>query len=126
MQNVQGNTPIALDEGHHRLFAGARRPAQLVIIDTNTGRPVAEVGINNDTDDLFYDSANKRLYVSCREGFIDVIEQRDGDHYGLITRIPTAAGARTSTFSAQLNGFYLGIPRTGDKPAEIRVFSVKR
>jgi len=126
LRGVQGNTPIDLDEDHHRLFVGARRPAQLLIIDTNTGRPVAEVGINNDADDLFYDSANKRVYVSCGEGFIDVIEQRDGDHYELVTRIPTVAGARTSTFSAQLKGFYLGVPRTGDKPAEIRVFSVKR
>jgi hypothetical protein len=30
---------------------------------TDTGRPVARVDTNSDADDLFYDPANKRIYV---------------------------------------------------------------
>jgi len=44
----------------------------------------------------------------------------------LLERIPTVAGARTSTFASQLNGFYLGVPRRGDEPAEIRVFKTEK
>jgi len=114
-----------LDEAHHRLFVGARQPAQLLILDTATGHSVAEVENNGDADDLFFDPNHKRVYVSCGEGFVDEVEQHNSDHYELKARIPTAAGARTSTFSAQLNAFYLGVPRRGDEAAEIRIFKAR-
>jgi DNA-binding beta-propeller fold protein YncE len=126
LENVEGNSPLGLDEAHHRLFIGTRHPAQLLVLDTTTGKPIANVDISSDADDLFYDPVNKRIYVSCGEGFIDVIEQRDADHYELIARIPTVAGARTSTFSGKLNAFYLGVPRRGEQPAELRIFKVEK
>ncbi|HZR29565.1 MAG TPA: hypothetical protein VFA71_12380 [Terriglobales bacterium] len=122
LTDIQGNTPIALDEAHNRLFVGARQPAQLAVFNAVSGKLVAKVDINNDTDDLFYDPAHKRIYVSCGEGFIDVIAQHDANDYQLLERIPTVAGARTSTFAAGLNGFYLGVPRRGEEPAEVLVF----
>jgi hypothetical protein len=62
--------------------------------------------------------------ASCFVGrcSIDVIEQRDADHYRSLRRIPTAAGARTSAISVALNLFCLGVPKRGREPAEIRVF----
>jgi DNA-binding beta-propeller fold protein YncE len=126
LEDVEGNSPLGLDEAHHRLFVGTRHPAQLLVLDTTTGKPTAKVDISSDADDLFYDPVNKRIYVSCGEGFIDVIEQRDADHYKLSTRIPTVAGARTSTFSGKLNAFYLGVPRRGGQPAELRIFKVEK
>lgn len=119
------NVPMGLDEAHHRLLVGTRHPAQLLILDTDTGKAVARVDTSNDADDLFYDPANKRIYVSCGEGFVAVVEQRDADHYRLLARIPTVAGARTSAFSGELNSFYLGVPRREDQPAEVRVFRLK-
>jgi DNA-binding beta-propeller fold protein YncE len=124
LANAEGNTPLGLDEARHRLFVGTRHPAQLVVLDTATGKAVAKINTNSDADDLFYDPAHKRIYVSCGEGFIDVIEHRDADHYRLIARVPTVAGARTSAFSAELSSFYLGVPRRGDQPAELRIFKV--
>lgn len=125
LADAEGNTPLGLDEATHRLFIGTRHPAQLVVLDTATGRVVATIDTNNDADDVFYDPANKRIYVSCGEGFIDVLEQRDADHYRLIARVPTVAGARTSAFSIEGDRFYLGVPRRGDQPAELRVFRVR-
>ena len=75
-----------------------------------------------DTDDVFYDRSLQRLYVSCGEGFVDVIDQRDADHYRLRERVPTRAGARTSFFSVELNAFYVAVPKRGEQDAEIRVF----
>jgi hypothetical protein len=118
----EANYPIDLDEDRHRLFVGCRRPARMVVFDTGTGNPVANIAINGDTDDLFYDSVRKRVYVSSGDGSIDLIEQRDADHYQSLGRIPTVAGARTSTLSVALNLFCLGVPRRGSDAAEIRVF----
>ncbi len=121
----QGNTPIALDETHHRLFVGCRQPARLVVFDTSTGKRVADVVISGDTDDLFYDARHGRIYVSCGEGFVDIIEQLDADHYRRREQISAVPGARTSTFSLDLNALFLGVPRRGEQAAEIRVFLAK-
>jgi DNA-binding beta-propeller fold protein YncE len=62
---ARANYPLALDEEGHRLFVGCRHPAKIVILDTSSGRQSGAIDICGDTDDLFYDAARKRLYVSC-------------------------------------------------------------
>lgn len=122
VRRVKENTPIGLDEAHHRLFLGAREPPRLVVLDTLSGKTVAEVPIDGFADDLSWDPARRRIYISCGAGFIDVIQQQDADHYRPLDRVSTSDGAATSTFSGQLNSLYVGVPRRGDEPAEIRVF----
>ena len=126
VEKLDANFPMALDEPNHRLFIGCRKPARLVVFDTSTGKLVAELAISGDTDDLFYDAKLKRLYISCGEGFVDVIAQQDADHYKLLEKIPTRAGARTSFFSADLNEFYLAVPQRGNSAAEMRIFAVQK
>ncbi len=126
LAGTQGNYPIDLDEEHHRLFVGCRQPPRMIVFDTGSGKPVANVDISGDTDDLFYGPARKRVYVSSGDGSIDVIEQRDADHYQAQRPIPTVAGARTSALSVELHMFCLGVPRRGSEPAEIRVFRTLR
>ena len=125
MEKYQANFPMTLDEANHRLFIGCRRPARLVVFDTETGKPVSNLEISGDTDDLFYDAQHKRIYTSCGEGFIDVIGQTDRDHYETLGRIPARAGARTSFFSAEMSRFYLAVPQRRNQPAEIRAFDVQ-
>src|SRR5207249_2540532 len=36
MEKFQANFPMALDEASHRLFVGCRKPARLVVFDTET------------------------------------------------------------------------------------------
>lgn len=122
LPDAKANFPMALDEANHRLFVGCRNPAKLVVLDTVPGKSVSELAIVGDTDDLFYDAKRKRIYVSGGEGFVDVIEQRDADDYKLLEKIETAPGARTSFFSAELDQFYLAVPRRGAQGAEIRVY----
>lgn len=122
MTKFRANFPMALDEANHRLFVGCRQPPRLVVFDTVSGQPVTDLALSGDTDDLFYDAQRKRLYASCGEGFVDVFGQRGADSYQLRERIPTRAGARTSFFSAELDGFYLAVPQRGKLEAELRVF----
>lgn len=125
MEKFQANFPMALDETNYRLFIGCRKPARLVVLDTTTGKPVADMAISGDIDDLFYDANLKRLYLSCGEGFIDVIDQRRADTYQLRERIPTRTGARTAFFSKDLNEFYLAVPLRGEQSAEIRNYQTQ-
>ena len=124
MEKLRANFPMALDEANHRLFVGCRRPARLAVLDTATGQPVTDIAISDDSDDLFYDPGRKRLYASCGEGFIDVIEQRHGDHDEPLAHLPTRGGARTSFYSGEAGRLFLAVPRSGGQPAEIRIFAV--
>ena len=122
--SAKANYPMALDEANHRLFIGCRRPAKAVIFDTTTGKQVSSFDIVGDTDDLFYDAARKRLYVSGGEGFIDVFQTGDGNGFTRVGHIATAAGARTSLFVPDLNRLFLAVPHRGRQRAEIRVYDI--
>src|SRR5215831_11583218 len=95
---ARSNFPMALDEANRRLMVAARSPARLVVLDTSSGRAVASLPTVGDADDLFYDAALRRIYISGGEGFIDTFQQEDPDHYRPLGRITTALGARTSYF----------------------------
>jgi DNA-binding beta-propeller fold protein YncE len=119
------NFPMALDEAGHRLFVGCRRPAKLLVYDTATGKETGAADIVGDTDDLFYDAARKRLYVSGGDGFIDVLDAREPATPTRLARVATSAGARTSLFAPAQNRLYLAVPHRGAQRAEIRVYEVR-
>jgi DNA-binding beta-propeller fold protein YncE len=118
---AKANFPMALDETNHRMFIGCRRPAKVLVYDITSGKEIASFPTVGDTDDLFYDVARKRLYVSGGEGFVDVM-QDSGGTFNRIAHIPTAPGARTSLFVPDQNRLFLAVPHRGNQKAEIRVF----
>jgi DNA-binding beta-propeller fold protein YncE len=119
------NFPMALDEANHRLFAGCRKPARLLVLDTESGKRVALFPCPGDTDDLFYDAARKRVYVAGGEGFLEAFQQNSADQYQSLGKIATASGARTGLYVPDLNRFYLAVPHRGNQGAEIRVYLVE-
>ena len=118
------NFPMALDDAHQRLFVVARRPAELLIFDTGSGKLVGHLAAVGDSDDVWYDAALKRIYASGGEGFISVFEQTDADHYRALAKIHTAPGARTSFFSPELSRLFLAVPHRGAQQCELRVYEV--
>jgi DNA-binding beta-propeller fold protein YncE len=119
------NFPMALDETHHRLFVGFRKPAKLVVFDTESGKAVATLDSPGDADDIFYDNSRQRIYVSGGDGSIGIVQQNDGDHYKTMAKIPTSTGARTSLFVPELSRFYLAVPHRGAQTAEVRVYEAQ-
>ncbi len=124
VKEAGGNYPIALDEFRNRLFVGCRGPARVVVFDTTTGNALASIPISGDADDMFYDSVLQLVYVSCGEGFLDIVTQGNGDAYRFNSRLETASGARNSAFSSELSSVFVAVPRRGKEPAEIRVFLI--
>jgi len=121
------NFPMALDEAHHRLVVGCRRPPLLDVLDTETGREVASVTIPGDTDDVWYDAEQQRIYVSCGEGYLAVLRQSDPDHYEIVSRVRTQRGARTSLYDQASHLLYLLVPRHADSAApEVWVFQTRQ
>jgi DNA-binding beta-propeller fold protein YncE len=124
LAEARANFPMALDEANHRLMVGCRQPARLVVLDTESGKAVASVACAGDTDDVFYDAARGRVYVSGGAGEVSVIGQKTPDTYEAVGAVKTAAGARTSFFVAETGRLYVAVPRRGGQRAEVRVYEV--
>jgi hypothetical protein len=116
------NYPMTLDEAHHRLLIGCRTPARMLAIDTESGKQTASIEIVGDTDDLFYDASRSRVYVIGGQGFVDVFEQRDANHYNRIAHYPTAPGARTGLFVPDWGKLFVAVPHRGEQRAEVLVY----
>lgn len=125
----ESNFPMALDEADHRLFVATRVPPRLAVFDTSSGHLVAALPTVQDSDDLYYDSARKRVYVSGGEGYISVFQQEDVDHYKLRARVQTAIGARTAGYFGKgrkgFDRFYLAVPARADHGAEVWIYTVQ-
>jgi hypothetical protein len=123
---AEANYPLAFDAKNGRVFAGCRRKPMVVVLDAKSGKEVAGIEIPADTDDLFYDAKRERLYASCGEGFLAVLQRHDADHFAVIDRIPTGKLARTCLFDAETGRLYLPVPRQqGKDNPELRIFQVK-
>ena len=116
---------MALDETNHRLFVGCRNPTKVIVYDTVSGKAEGMIDVAGDIDDIFYDLKTKRLYASCGEGFLCVVQQIDPDHYLVMARIPTAKGARTSLFVPEHRRLYVAVPHREGQQAEIWVYTVQ-
>ena len=115
-----GNFPMALDEVNHRLFVGCRLPSKLVVLNTESGDPIAKIDISGDPDDVFYDANRHRIYAICGAGKIDVVEQIDPKTYKTSTKVDTAEGARTGLFVPERDTLFVAVPHRGSQQAEIR------
>jgi YVTN family beta-propeller protein len=126
---VEHNFPMSLDETNHRLFVGTHQPPRLAVFDTNTGHLVATLPSVQDTDDLYYDAARKRVYMVGGEGFLYVFQQKDADHYELLSKVSTALGARTAGYFGKgkkgFDRFYLAVPARAGRGAELWIYTVQ-
>jgi YVTN family beta-propeller protein len=122
LHGYKANFPMSLDEPGKRVFIGCRSPARLLALDMDTGKIAADAEISGDTDDLFFDPKRNRVYVSCGEGFIDVISCAVGERLQRIGHIVTRGGARTSFYSPELDELYLAVPQRGTNAAEMRIY----
>jgi len=123
LKTGKANYPMAFNEADHRVFVVTRKPAQLVVLDSDSGAMVGSVPCVSDADDLYYDAGRKRIYVPGGEGFISVIQQIDADHYRPLAKIPTTVGARTGLWYEKRDRFYLAVPASSKQGAALWVYA---
>jgi len=129
LNGMEGNFPMALDEADHRLFIGVHVPPRVAVVDTVSGRVVAQLPSPQDSDDLYFDTVRKRIYAPGGEGYIQVLQMIDPDHYKALDKIPTAIGAKTAGYYGKqgkgFDRFYLAVPARGGQSAEVRIYTVQ-
>ena len=118
------NVAMALDETNHRLFVSTRNPGKLVVLNSDSGKVIADLSSVGMVDDMAYDASHKRIYLAG-DGHVDVFEQKDPDHYFLLASVPGSFRAKTAIFVPELNRYYLAVPHHEGKEAEVRVYDVQ-
>ena len=120
-QGAGSNFPMAIDREAHRVLVVFRSPPTLMAVSSRDGRVVAKVETCSDADDVFVDPKRRRVYVSCGEGVVDVLELREAQ-YRRLARVPTVSGARTSLFVPELDRLFVAVRARSSEPAAIWVF----
>ena len=126
---LEHNFPMALNEPDHRLFVATHEPARMAVFDTETGHMIAALPSVQDADDLYFDASRKRIYMAGGEGFIYIFQQKDPDHYELLSKIQTSLGARTAGYFGKgkknFDRFFLAVPAHSDHNAELWIYTVQ-
>jgi hypothetical protein len=117
----QGNFPMALDETNQQALVAFRSPPRLVAYAMKDGAPLATIDICGDADDIFVDAKRSRVYVSCGEGMLDILESRDRG-FTRLARIPTEPGARTALFNVEQDRLFVAVRASPVEPAGIWIF----
>jgi len=126
-----GAGDLALDRTRHRLFVGTRTPPELTVYDSLSGKEIQSLPAPETMDGVYYDAKLKRVYMTggrwygtaeASPGWIYVYEQKDPDHYEVISKIKTRPGSGTSLFVPQLNAFFVASQAIGAQKAAVLVF----
>jgi WD40 repeat protein len=113
--------PLALDESHHRLFLGTRKPPMLIVFDTESGKQITQLDSVPSIDGVWYDAMRKRIYITGN-GFIAVYDQKGADDYTPMVKVATEADSQPSIWVPQFNRLYFSVPQAGNRDAEILVY----
>jgi DNA-binding beta-propeller fold protein YncE len=113
--------PMALDRVRRQVLVIFRAPAALGVFSMTNGKRIATTETCGDADDLFIDAKRSRVYVSCGDGFLDVLEARETT-YRRIARTPTVSGARTSLFVPEMDRLLVAARASSGEPATIWIF----
>jgi DNA-binding beta-propeller fold protein YncE len=126
LSDAEQPSAIALDEAQHRLFVGCRKPAKLLVLDTNSGKTVASLPSIGHADDAYYDSVLKRIYVSGGEGAVSIYQQHGPDEYEQLPEVATGSGAKTSLFVPELKKLFVPVPANSAGTSQVMIFDTDR
>jgi DNA-binding beta-propeller fold protein YncE len=124
--DAQTANALVLDEPNHRVFIATRKPAKFFVYNTDTGKVVTTLPCVEIHDDMWFDAARKRIYVTGSE-FTSVFDQKDADHYVHVAEVPTGFRAKTSILVPELNRLYIAVSAKG-KPGgkmALQVFDIQ-
>lgn len=107
IKEARENAAVAFDEPNHRLFVVTRKPGMLVVLNSETGATVAKFKAPERSDQVVWDAATKRVYVTGGEGYIGVFQQNSADDYTQLARVPSAPGAKTAILVPSLHRLYV-------------------
>ncbi|HLW34673.1 MAG TPA: hypothetical protein VKS98_03350 [Chthoniobacterales bacterium] len=97
---------IALDATHHRLFATCHNK-MMVMLDSESGKVLANVPIGAGTDGCAFDDATQLAFASCGDGTTTIAKEETPDKLTVVQTLKTERGARTMALDPKTHRIYL-------------------
>jgi DNA-binding beta-propeller fold protein YncE len=119
LKDAGRNFPMALDSPNKRLYVGCRRPACLLVMDSETLAVVGKTECIGDADEVFVDGG--RVYAVGGDGAIDVFETK-GAALTRVASVKTESGARTGLLVPERHALYVAVPARSGHAAEVREY----
>jgi len=116
LEGCTGPTGLAIDTAHARLFATCAND-KMVILDSSSGKQVADVPIGAHSDGATFDPGLGMAYSSNGDGTLTVVHEDDPNHYGVVSNVKTQEGARTMALDLATHKIYLAAAEYGPAPA---------
>ncbi len=113
------NFPMAIDAAQTRLAVAYRLPARLQVLDAATGATVLDRPTCGDADDVFFDDARHRVYVTCGAGAVDVVDLTKPQRS---VRVVTRGGARTGLYVPEIDRLLVAAPEREGGDAALMIY----
>jgi|SRR6516162_10927109 len=112
----EGPSGLAIDRAHHRLFSGCDNK-KLIVLDSVTGKKVADVPIGAGVDGVAFDPSRQLVLASCGEGVLTVIHEDTPDKYTVVENATTQRGGRTIALDEESGTVFIPTAEFGPAPA---------
>ncbi len=106
IQGCENPSGLALDNRHHRLFAGCRNKV-MAVVDATNGKGVAQLPIGSGVDATAFDAEKGLAFSSNGEGNLTVIKEETPDKFKVLDNLPTQRGARTMALDPKTHNLFL-------------------
>ena len=110
----EGPTGLGIDRANNRLFIGCSKIS--VVVDSKTGKVVAQFPVGQGVDALGWDASQKLIYVPAGDGTVTVVHQDSPDKYTVVAAVQTMRGARTIVVDDVRHRAYVFTPEYGPAP----------
>ena len=100
------NHGLALDPANRRAFLLCVGNNLFTVFALDSHRPIAYIPLPEGADDVAFDPALHRIYVTCESGAISVIQEDDANHFRKLEDFPVAPGIHTLAVDVTTHRLY--------------------
>ncbi len=110
-------TGLAYDAKTKRLFIACRKEPKMVVMDAASGKVITSFPIGSGADWAEFDPSANLVFVSTREGILNIFHEKSADTYEDAGAVKTQPSAKTMAFDAKTKKIYLPAVEYETKPA---------
>jgi DNA-binding beta-propeller fold protein YncE len=114
---IGGNAGLALDVKNHVLFVACREPAVMVMLDSKTGKHLADLPIGTGCDGAAFNPKTHECFSSQGDGTLTIIKETSPTTFEVEQTLKTMPGAKTLALDSKTGKIYLIAAQYGAPPA---------
>ncbi len=108
---------LVLDKETHRVFSACRKSQNIIMLDSDNGKIIAQLPIGKGVDGVAFDPQAKLIFTSNGEGTLTVIHESSAAQFAVVETVTTEPGARTMAFDLATRHVFLSTAKYGEAPA---------